>query len=193
MALQAMTLMPPVSGRIQPRSLPCEFRGSGSRTCRSPPSRHPSRAGGHSGTAWSWMRRGRTRLATGSCSSCPPSGLPEAFGNGEELASAEFLLAMHHQLDPAGLTPGDLKEVVDRIVVEQSRVAVHHDCFPPGHRNELGLVSRPQEPILASGLGDHQLRTRPHAACGSGRAGEIAGEDAAERPDLLLVGDGLQL
>ena len=88
------------------------------------------------------------------------------------------------------MPPGDLEEVVDRIVVEQSRVAVHHDCFPPGHRNELGLVSRPQEPTLASGLGDHQLRT---GACGSGRAGEIAGEDAAERPDLLLVGDGLEL
>ena len=48
----------------------------------------------------------------------PALGLSEAFGDREELASAEALLDVHRKLDPAGFTPGDLEEVVDRIVVE---------------------------------------------------------------------------
>ena len=71
----------------------------------------------------------------------PALGLSEAVGDGEELVSAEVLLGVHRKLDPAGFTPGDLEEVVDRIVVEQGRVAVHGDGFPPGLRDEFALVS----------------------------------------------------
>src|SRR5687767_6783741 len=88
----------------------------------------------------------------------PVLGLSEAFGNGKELPAAEVLFGVDRKLDPAWLTPGDLQEVVDRIVVEQGRVAAHSDDFPPGHRDEFGLVSRPQRPVLTTRFGDHQLR-----------------------------------
>jgi hypothetical protein len=55
------------------------------------------------------------------------------------LASAELLLGVYDKFDPAGFAPGDLEEVVDWIVVEQGRIAVHGDSFPPGLWDVLGV------------------------------------------------------
>ena len=98
-----------------------------------------------------------TRLPAVRCWSWPALALSETFGGGEELSAAEVLVGVHRELDPAGFTPGDLEGVVGWIVVEQGRVAVHGDGFPPGRREEFALVSRPSRSVLTARFGDHQL------------------------------------
>lgn len=83
-------------------------------------------------------------------------GLSEAFGDGEQLASADRLVGLDLDLDPARLTPDERECAVARIVKQGGALASHPDERLPGHIDLLGRD--PRGPVLVAGFGDHQRR-----------------------------------